>query len=45
MIVHDIEMHDIRARIKDGVDVVTQAREIGREYGRSDQWFHRQASS
>jgi hypothetical protein len=44
VIIHDIEMHDIRARVDNGVDVITQAGEVGGENRGGYQWFHGQAS-
>jgi hypothetical protein len=40
MIVHDIEVHDIRTGIQNRLDVVTKPREVGGENGGGDKRLH-----
>ncbi len=40
MIVHNIEVHDVSTRFKDGIDVVAQAGKVGGEDRWGDDWFH-----
>ncbi len=35
MIVHDIEVHNVRTRLEHGIHLVTKARKIGRQDGGS----------
>ena len=45
MVVHDVEVHEVRTGLEHGVDFGAETREIGREYRRGDpggqwQWRH-----
>jgi hypothetical protein len=37
MIIHDVEMNDVRISGKYGTNLITESREIGRQYGRGNQ--------